>query len=153
MKTLVDLYPELFDVQASAFFENGKLSISPVVEATITQLDKKAKDYAMKTIVNPNDNPQAVEDCKNRYIDGACWYKTNVFKLKALGDEELKRTLKTAREIYSKDYCETVLEESNYSKEDTLNLKEIVEDDFREGVKWAAFVSFCEAAEEELEKE
>ena len=87
MKTLVDLYPELFDVQASAFFENGKLSISPVVEATITQLDKKAKDYAMKTIVNPNDNPQAVEDCKNRYIDGACWYKTNVFKLKALGDE------------------------------------------------------------------
>lgn len=47
MKTLVDLYPELFDVQASAFFENGKLSISPVVEATITQLDKKTKDYGV----------------------------------------------------------------------------------------------------------
>lgn len=153
MKTLVDLYPELFDVQPSVFFENGQLSISPVVKATIKLIDKKAKDYAMKTIVNSGDNLEAVEDCKKRFIDGACWYATNVFKLKTLGTDELKRTLKTAREIYSKGYCETVLEESNYSKEDTLNLKEVVEEDFREGVKWAAFVALCEAAEEELEKE
>ena len=88
-KSLVDLYPELFEVQPSAFFDN----------------------------------------------------------------EELKRTLKAARELYSRNYCETVLEESDYSKEDALNLKEVLEEDFREGVKWGAFVAFCEDAEEELEKE
>lgn len=153
MKTLVDLYPDLFDVRPSAFFANGELHISPVVKASIPQLEVKAKEYAMKTIVDPDDNPQAVDDCKNRYIDGACWYTTNVFKLKTLGDEELIRVLKTAREIYSKDYCKNVLEESDYSREDTLNLKEILEEDFKEGVKWAAFVAFCEEAEEELEKE
>lgn len=151
-KTLVDLYPELFELRPSTFFDDGKLSISSIVKATISHLDKKAKDYAMKTIVDPHDNPQAVEDCKNRYIDGACWYTTNVFKLKALGIDELKRTLKTAREIYSKSYCETVLEEIDFSKEDAQNLKEELEDDFREGVNWAAFEVFCKEAEEELEK-
>jgi hypothetical protein len=153
MKTLVDLYPELFDVQPSSFFDDGKLSISLIVKASLPLLDKKAKDYAMKTIVDPDDNPQAVEDCKNRYIDGACWYTTNVFKLKALGTDELKRTLKTAREIYSRKYCETCIAEgSDYSKEDTQNLKEVLEEDFREGMKWAAFAAFCKEAEDELEK-
>lgn len=152
-KSLVDLYPELFEVQPSAFFDNGELDMSSVVKASIPLLENKAKDYAMKTIVNPEDNLEAMEDCKNRYIDGACWYTTNVFKLKALRDEELKRTLKAARELYSRNYCETVLEESDYSKEDALNLKEVLEEDFREGVKWGAFVAFCEEAEEELEKE
>ena len=152
MKTLVDLYPELFDVQPSSFFDDGKLSISLIVKASLPLLDKKAKDYAMKTIVDPDDNPQAVEDCKNRYIDGACWYTTNVFKLKALGTDELKRTLKTAQEIYSKSYCESVMEESDFSKEDAQNLKEVLEEDFREGVKWAAFAAFCKEAEDELEK-
>ena len=149
-KTLVDLYPELFELRPSAFFDYGKLSISPVVKASIPLLVKKAKDYAMKTIVDPDDNLQAVEDCKNRFIDGACWYTTNVFKLKALGTDEYKRTLKTARDIYSKSYCESVSEESNFSKEDAQNLKEVLEEDFGEGVKWAAFARFCKEAEDEL---
>ena len=48
MKTLVDLYPDLFDVRPSAFFANGELHISPVVKASIPQLEVKAKDYAME---------------------------------------------------------------------------------------------------------
>jgi hypothetical protein len=152
-KSLVDLYPELFEIQPNDFFANVELDISSVVKATIPLLENKAKDYAMETIVNPKDNPEAVEECKNRYIDGACWYTTNVFKLKALEDKELKRTLKAAREIYSRNYCETVPEESDYSKEDALNLKEVLEEDFGEGVKWAAFMAFCKEAEGELEKD
>ena len=48
MKTLVDLYPDLFDVRPSAFFANGELHISPVVKASIPQLEVKSKDYAME---------------------------------------------------------------------------------------------------------
>ena len=143
MKTLVERFPELFVIEHNSFFYGGcsdRIIISPVIKAAIPNLEKAAKDYATKTIIDADINIEAFENCKNRFINGACWYVSNVLGLKALSDKELKQTYTIAKTIYSKDYCETTFSD-DYTKEDTLILKESLEEDFGEGIKYGAFTS------------
>ena len=94
MKTLVDLYPDLFDVRPSAFFANGELHISPVVKASIPQLEVKAKDYAMESgglvLIEP---PLCGSFCVMRFATKSreeIWYSARLFfDLKAQSDKSI----------------------------------------------------------------
>jgi hypothetical protein len=151
MNSLVELYPDLFVVKPNSFFEKDELDISYTVDLAVEVLKKCAIEYAVNSIEDPDNNYQAVEVCKDRFIDGACWYATNFTKLNVLTNKKYDIVLKTASSIYARDYCKNVhLDEEDYTREDAALLKDIVIDDFREGVKYAEFNMMCKLLEDIL---
>lgn len=138
MLSLVEAYPDLFEVKPNSFFEKDELDISDTIDLSEGNLNVHAYKYAKESIVDADNNSEAVEECVERVLDGACWYYTNYSKLDALSEKQFLSVLKTALSIYARNFCKDVfIPDLNFTKKDARLIKKYTIFDFGEGVRYA----------------
>lgn len=137
MKSLVELYPDLFEVKPNSFFEKDELEISDEIDLSTGRIKDFARRYAEECIDDAATHLDAVEECEERVFDGVRWYYTNFPKLNVLSDRKFASVLKSAMLIYARDYCKNVLYPTASTKKEARLFKNIIIDDFSMGIKYA----------------
>lgn len=141
MKSLTELFPDLFELESKdrEWYQSIKLSIPNC------ELEMAAQDFAYKSIIEPDDNIEAVEDCIRRFKDGAYWCCANFGCLQKLSVEKFEKAIDIAVLLYSKEQCKFIeLEENNYfSESDALDLMEVIQDEFKSGIEWVIKTLHC----------
>ena len=133
-KTIAELFSYLFELEPEKrkWFELLKVTIPNY------ELEKAAKTFAFRAIVNPEDNIEAVDECICRFKDGAFWYCTNYNKLEKLSVEEFEKTIDIALLLYSKEQCKFIeAGDNDFSDNDVLDIMEVIQDEFKSGIEWA----------------
>lgn len=137
MKSLTELFPDLFKLASKdrEWYQSMKLSVPNY------KLEMAAQDFAFNSIIEPDDNIEAVEDCIRRFKDGAYWYCANICDLQELPIGQYKKAVNIAVLLYSETQCKLVEPEDNdFSESDALDLMEVFQDQFRSGLEWAKII-------------
>lgn len=138
-RSIVDLFPDLFEINSkdlnwyeSKGFIRGK-SISSY------ELDECATNYAKESIGDYQDYPDAVEECANRFKDGACWLITNYQIMQSLSSDEHDAAIGNASRLYVKEICEGTFQDPDdpWSENSVIDYSYVIETDFQYGIEWA----------------
>lgn len=95
-----------------------------------------AKKFAIETIIEPQNHPEAVEDFEENFIKGAEWLLKNIEQLKEKSITEFADTIDAAVEKHATllfNECET----STFSEEEKENLYDSFKYPYEEGINWA----------------
>ena len=95
-----------------------------------------AKKFAIETIIEPQNHPEAVEDFEENFIKGAEWLLKNIEQLKEKSITEFADTIDAAVENHANSLiiqCET----STFNEEEKDDLRDSFKYPFREGIDWA----------------
>ena len=138
-RSIVDLFPDLFEISSidlnwyeSKGFIKGK-SVSSY------ELEECANNYAKESIGDYQDHPDAVEECANRFKDGASWLITNYQILRTLSSDEYDEAIGFASELYVKEICESTFQDPDdpWSENGVIDYIYVIETDFQYGIEWA----------------
>ena len=104
-----------------------------------TELEDAAKEYCMKSIKEPEEHSESVDNCTDNFCHGACWYISNHDKLIKLPAELYGNAIIIAQILYAKEVCEDayIPTEEDWTQHDTFNYIFTIESDFAAGVDWA----------------
>ena len=101
-----------------------------------TQIQIAAKEFAVKTIIAPEEHLDAVADFEERFTHGAEWLFNNI---ELLNSQDLDDALNVIDEVTDK-YAMSLLKQcdiSDFNEEDKQNLLDSFKYPFREGLDWA----------------
>lgn len=133
IKGLNDIFPELFEIVSE---ENKWYDSLGFVENQYIP-NEIARRYAMETIIDPQDNPTAVDSVAQSFMDGLGWYVDNYRIIEKLSNDEQKIAIKIAKLRYSKETV-GLYEECDYKKTEVISIKDSVEEDYECGIEWVA---------------
>lgn len=93
----------------------------------------------MKSIKDPEDYSESVDNCTENFCNGACWYMSNHDKLLKLPAEQYGNAIVIAQILYAKEVCVDayVPTEDDWNQHDVFNYICTIESDFAAGVDWA----------------
>lgn len=138
-RSIVVLFPDLFEINSkdlnwyeSKGFIKGK-------DFSSNELDEGANNYAIESIGDYRNHPDAVEECANRFKDGACWLITNDQILRTLSSGKHEEAIYYASYLYVKKVCEGTFQDPDrpWNENDVINYISMIETDFQYGVEWA----------------
>lgn len=101
-----------------------------------SQLQIAAKEFAMNTIIDPEEHMEAVADFKERFTHGAEWFLENYEQLKEKNPTDFVDAIDAAVENYAMillNQCEI----SDFKEEEKLNLIDSFKFPYEEGIDWA----------------
>ena len=133
IKRLNDMCPELFKIVSEEMKWYDSLGF---VENQYIP-NEIARNYAMGIIINPLDNPTAVDSVAQSFMDGLCWYADNYRIIEQLSNDEQEIAIKIAKLRYSMKTVEIDVE-YDYNESDVITIKESVEEDYECGIEWVA---------------
>ena len=137
-RSIVDLFPDLFEINSkdlnwyeSKGFIKGK-------DISSYELDECANNYAIESIGDYQDHPEAVEECANRFKDGAYWLITNYQILRTMSSDEHEEAIYYASLLYVKEVCEGTFQDPDcpWNESDVINFISMIETDFQYGIEW-----------------
>ena len=127
------MFPELFEIVSEEMKWYDSLGF---VENQYIP-NEIAKNYAMETIIDPHDNPTAVDSVAQSFMEGLCWYVDNYRIIETLSNEEQEIAIKIAKLRYSMETVELYVE-YDYNKSDVITMGDSVEEDYECGIEWGA---------------
>lgn len=137
-RSIVDLFPDLFEINSkdlnwyeSKGFIKGK-------DFSSYELDECANNYAIESIGDCQNHPDVVEECANRFKDGACWLITNDQILRTLSSGKHEEAIYYASYLYVKKVCEGTFQDPDcpWNENDVINYISMIETDFQYGMEW-----------------
>lgn len=139
INSIVKLFPHLFELDSEDRKWYESLEMTEGANMPFDGLEIAAKNFALKHIIHPEKNSDAVDECIWRFKDGAIWYKVNLSKLNSLTAEETRKAIDIASTLYSKKECACIDSvDDNFNEDDTLDIIEVVKDSFESGIDWAS---------------
>lgn len=138
-KSIADLFPYYFKLESGDLQWYESMGFEMLFDNFTTQLEKVAKEYGMKSIIDPEEHSESVDNCSENFCNGACWYISNHDKLIRLPANQYGNAIVIAQILYAKEVCEDayVPSEENWTQHDAFNYICNVESDFAAGVDWA----------------
>lgn len=136
---LNDKFPELFEIDSEDLKWYESLGFVEGQAPSNFTHDEEARAFAMNTIIDPEDNPMAVDDFAENYKRGISWYISNFRILDKLPTIEQKCASEIAKSLYSLKYfsSEITLEDVDMDEEEAMNIIDSIEYPFECGIEWA----------------
>lgn len=129
---LNEKFPELFEIDSEELKWYESLGF---VENQYSPIEI-ARSYAMEVVVDPQENPTAVDSVAQSFMDGLCWYVDNYRILEKLSNDEQMIAVKIAKLHYVLDTVPLNLE-FDYKISEVITIKDSVEEDYECGFEWA----------------
>ena len=138
-KSIAELYPYYFKLEAGDLPWYESMGFEMSLSNFTTELEDAAKEYCMKSIKEPEEHSESVDNCTDNFCHGACWYISNHDKLIKLPAELYGNAIIIAQILYAKEVCEDayIPTEEDWTQHDTFNYIFTIESDFAAGVDWA----------------
>lgn len=138
-KSIAKLYPYYFKLEAGDLQWYESMGFEMLLSNFTAVLEKVAKEYGMKSIKDPKDHSESVDNCIDNFCNGACWYMSNYDKLIKLPAEQYGNAIIIAQILYAKEVCEDAYfpTEEDWTQHDAFNYICTIESAFTTGVDWA----------------
>lgn len=107
-----------------------------MTKETKEKIVNAAKEFAINTIIDPEEHMDAVADFEDRFTQGAEWFLENYEQLKEKNLTDFADAIDAAVENYAMillSQCEI----SDFNKEEKLNLIDSFKYPYKEGIDWA----------------
>lgn len=136
---LNDKFPELFEIDSEELkWYNSFGFVEGQAPSDYTH-DEEARAFAMNTIIDPEDNPIAVDEFAENFKRGISWYISNFHIMNKLSAIEQESAFEIAKSLYSLKYFSTeiTLEDDDTDEEEALDIIDSIEYPFECGFEWA----------------
>lgn len=138
-KSIAEQYPYYFKLEAGDLPWYESMGFDMLFNNITTELEKAAQEHSMKSINEPEDHFESLDNCSDDFCKGACWYMGNYDKLIKLPTEQYENAIVIAQILHAKEVCEDlyVSIEDRWTQYDAFNYICAIESDFAAGVSWA----------------
>ena len=138
MHNIVKMFPEIFEINLEEKKWYNTLGLCEEVEIDKVDIIKAAIKHASRTIDNPLEHVDAINEIIEHFRRGASWFICNKHLLEKLSISECVKTIYITICICTRKAFEEIEPGVEWSIHDALNIYSVIEDDIYSGILWAA---------------
>lgn len=138
MHNIVKMFPEIFEINLEDKKWFNTLGLWDEMEIDKMEIDDAAIKHAFRTLDNPLEHVDAINEIIDYFKRGASWFICNKHLLEKISISECVKAIYIAICICTRKACEDIEPCVEWSIHNALNISSVIEDDIYSGVMWAA---------------